>query len=693
MNAKTLMFSLMVLIFMSSTGSAVTEVGSGNTFPYTMSIAGETYVLTENISTSGTALNVGASNVTFNGNGHTITFATSSNAPCITNWAQTGFVLHDINLVSTNVGTATHGVSQYVNCRFYNLSVSTVGGYGLSLTNNSGSVLENITCVSTNAYPLYLRNTKNTTVSRCSADAGPQIACYVYNCTNTSIIESNIKSVNHNGMYINISNNISIIDTECNSTGSYATWVGYSDVHIYGGEANSRDAISTYLGYSNNSTISSYATKSISTFGLYAMSCNNISFSDVTCESTNTSGIKLSKVYNSTFVNTVVQSPYATTVTGGKLHVLCLGDSITEGSQAANVSGGYAKYYNLGDNYVVSNQGVGGDRAEWLLPMVDAKLDIFNPDIVTIMIGLNDVNNDRTVDETVNDTIAIADIVKAHGATPIICTVLPHYVTNTSTLDKALTTAANNKGYRVINSYDAIDSNPENGVYDAYVNSWYIDGGHPNVDGNKLIGAYVGRNINAIFSTYIGTGLNQTIGFNGETVSISRDIYSTDTLVPFAVTPTEDWVRVNVTSWATGSKIWSESMDSSDGTTSHIIGSFPVNSEIQIVRDGIDYERVISNETGYINWTYSGGFSDHTFEAYVRSESQIMKTDANDMWMSWVSMLGMIIVIVMTCVIIMVVRNWEMNMNLAISSAIALMIIMAVIYFGYGILTSMGEII
>ncbi|MFA4870961.1 MAG: hypothetical protein WC623_22370 [Pedobacter sp.] len=64
-------------------------------------------------------------------------------------------------------------------------------------------------------------------------------------------------------------------------------------------------------------------------------------------------------------------------------------------------------------------------------------------------------------------------------------------------------------------------------------------------------------------------------------------------------------------------KKWTESSTNASTTTQHIIGDFPINTNIQIKRDGVNYAQLTSNASGYINWTYSGGYSEHQFEIYI----------------------------------------------------------------------------
>jgi hypothetical protein len=62
------------------------------------------------------------------------------------------------------------------------------------------------------------------------------------------------------------------------------------------------------------------------------------------------------------------------------------------------------------------------------------------------------------------------------------------YEIATTALDQNLSSQAIAAGYHVFNVYDIIDTVPNNGKYDAYDSTNYVDSVHPNQAGNKLIG-------------------------------------------------------------------------------------------------------------------------------------------------------------------------------------------------------------
>jgi hypothetical protein len=83
-----------------------------------------------------------------------------------------------------------------------------------------------------------------------------------------------------------------------------------------------------------------------------------------------------------------------------------------------------------------------------------------------------------------------------------------------------------------------------------------------------------------------------------------------------SIIPISGEINITITQWDETKKVWKESSEAHDTSTRHIIGDFPANNEIRIFRDDVDYEVVVSNKTGYIDWTYTGGYGDeYEFEA------------------------------------------------------------------------------
>src|SRR4030043_944432 len=71
------MKKIMIIVILSLPSLAF-GVANINSLPFTCSTQGETYVLTESLSTPGTAIVISANDVILNLNGHAITFGTNN---------------------------------------------------------------------------------------------------------------------------------------------------------------------------------------------------------------------------------------------------------------------------------------------------------------------------------------------------------------------------------------------------------------------------------------------------------------------------------------------------------------------------------------------------------------------------------------------------------------------------------------
>jgi len=98
--------------------------------------------------------------------------------------------------------------------------------------------------------------------------------------------------------------------------------------------------------------------------------------------------------------------------------------------------------------------------------------------------------------------------------------------------------------------------------------------------------------------------------------------------------PSSGTVNVSVSQWNTSGnyeKTWSESASDNSIKMQYSVGSFPAGKNITISRDGVYYATLRSNSTGSIEWTYTEGYGDHTFNATLSSSKNIpMATAANE---------------------------------------------------------------
>jgi len=159
--------------------------------------------------------------------------------------------------------------------------------------------------------------------------------------------------------------------------------------------------------------------------------------------------------------------------------------------------------------------------------------------------------------------------------------------------------------------------------------------------------------------------LNNTVDIyvNGSSILNSSNRYSDQTINASIISSSGN-TTVTVTTWNTTGdyyKKWNESSSNASTTTQHIIGDFPANTNVQIKRDGINYAQLTSNTTGYINWTYSGGYSEHQFEAELAVSATPLSwsndTSAIDLWVSIGKLIIAMVIIFVVSFIYIVFRG------------------------------------
>ncbi len=132
---------------------------------------------------------------------------------------------------------------------------------------------------------------------------------------------------------------------------------------------------------------------------------------------------------------------------------------------------------------------------------------------------------------------------------------------------------------------------------------------------NVLLSSYIEERA-PNFSAVIGEKV--TISAGGNSTVLTDNVYP-DIIATMLVEPASDSVNVTISNWTSDQKVWTLSSETPQSVT-HTIGGFPASTDIQIKRDDVDYETVTSNETGYIEWVYDGGFSEfseHTFSIEI----------------------------------------------------------------------------
>ena len=105
-----------------------------------------------------------------------------------------------------------------------------------------------------------------------------------------------------------------------------------------------------------------------------------------------------------------------------------------------------------------------------------------------------------------------------------------------------------------------------------------------------------------------------TITSTQNTLTVPKHVTSSIVNASFITNGT---INVSISNWNTTGdyrKTWNESSNINNIQTSHVIGDFPANTMVMVYKNGTNYTSVTSNSTGYINFTYAGGYSNLQFD-------------------------------------------------------------------------------
>ncbi len=117
----------------------------------------------------------------------------------------------------------------------------------------------------------------------------------------------------------------------------------------------------------------------------------------------------------------------------------------------------------------------------------------------------------------------------------------------------------------------------------------------------------------------IYTNASNSMSAGSNTVTLGAHNLSQQ--LPAQFIPENGTVAVTVAEWNNSYKRWNESSSDHDATMDHIIGGFAPNQYTAIKLDGVVEGEYVSNATGYIEFEYVGGYSEHQFEATTNDVS------------------------------------------------------------------------
>lgn len=106
-----------------------------------------------------------------------------------------------------------------------------------------------------------------------------------------------------------------------------------------------------------------------------------------------------------------------------KPKILCIGDSITRGYNVQTEES-YPWLLSQAIGVPIENLGINGDTTLGMLTRIEPALKYFNPDIVLVLGGVNDLSLKSKSNRVFANLVNIYRIIKHYGATPVACEIL-----------------------------------------------------------------------------------------------------------------------------------------------------------------------------------------------------------------------------------------------------------------------------
>lgn len=508
--------------------SATIEIPADTVSSYSLNISGETYVLTGDVDASSTAFSVDANNITFDGKGHTITFAQETAGNGILSFFKSGTVIKNVIINQKNKSVSS--------------------AYGICLSDCDHVSILNVTVDVSKGTGIYAKSSSHVNILDCNISSNTH-GIFASDSKYIMVNESTLTSTKTNSIHLSSSGHCNFSGCECNSTNT--------GVNLNDGSNNNTFTdctVSTVIGdsigikASSNNTFLRCDTSAIGkNNGISLVNSNWNAFKDCVSVAKYGFGINITdscdNIFNGCTVNVIEDVPIMITNSTNEFsnmsvfstrasaphaskHILTVGDSITKGV-GVNHGLGYGAYLNATLNahsptWYVSNVGIGGTTAAQGRVTFPQWLDIYNPDIVLIMYGQNDISAGRSEQDIINDILWMAQEAANRSITPYILTTVPISRNNYKRiwLNDNLTTQATRAGISVIDTYDSVDLSPENDVHDEYdKNNSLDDGIHPNSVGYTLMGNYVAKHVLA--SVYPNSDCTSDVTSGKDPLSVS----------------------------------------------------------------------------------------------------------------------------------------------------------------------------
>jgi parallel beta-helix repeat protein len=208
-----LLSCFLFLMVSSGSGSAITPVTSCGT----LNIPGETYVLSNDITASGTCLTISANGITLDGNGHTIT-GSGTGYGVLLFFSQTDVTIKNLNVENFLFGIYLH------NSRGNTLTDNTLSNnkFGIYLAHSNGNILTGNNVSNNVNYGIKLHVSSSNTISDNTANSNNYGIHIDFISSSNTLTGNTISNNNQYGIYLDYSSrDNTIYDNFFNNTNNY----------------------------------------------------------------------------------------------------------------------------------------------------------------------------------------------------------------------------------------------------------------------------------------------------------------------------------------------------------------------------------------------------------------------------------------------------------------------------------------
>ena len=247
----------------------------------------------------------------------------------------------------------------------------------------------------------------------------------------------------------------------------------------------------------------------------------------------------------------VLLAGFGTPATQAQLTVLCEGDSITYGTY---VSTPYPSRLARITGHRVINAGLGGELSSGGLSRIGGLLSVYDPWVVLILYGTNDINGPWDLHQTAQTVLQIAQTVRSRGATPVIGTVPPQVgpaagrMSRVNELNGYLRSYASAYGIALADIQSAFGSGSGLMVFDGF---------HPNDTGAEIIAQTFAARIPAILLMPASVQIPDT----GATGRVSE----VGTRLSWTATANQAWITITAGFSGTGNGAITYNVDENIG--------------------------------------------------------------------------------------------------------------------------------